>query len=52
MLTDVEPVVNVALNSFIAQGRLDQVIAQMKKGDYVLCEFGHNDQKERIGIRN
>ncbi|MCI6081980.1 MAG: rhamnogalacturonan acetylesterase [Prevotella sp.] len=37
----------LATSSFIAQGRLDQVIAQMKKGDYVLCEFGHNDQKER-----
>ena len=36
----------LATSSFIAQGRLDQVIEQMKKGDYVLCEFGHNDQKE------
>ena len=37
----------LATSSFIAQGRLDQVIEQMKKGDYVFCEFGHNDQKER-----
>ena len=33
--------------SFIAQGRLDQVLSQLKEGDYVCCEFGHNDQKER-----
>jgi len=32
--------------SFIAQNRLDKVLAMMKKGDYVICEFGHNDQKE------
>ena len=37
----------LATSSFIAQGRLDQVISQMKAGDYVFCEFGHNDQKER-----
>lgn len=32
--------------SFIAQNRLDKVLSMMKKGDYVFCEFGHNDQKE------
>lgn len=37
----------LATSSFIASGRLDQVITTMKKGDYVFCEFGHNDQKER-----
>ncbi len=33
--------------TFIAQNRLDKVLSMMKKGDYVFCEFGHNDQKER-----
>lgn len=33
--------------SFLAQGRLDYIVAKMKKGDYVFCEFGHNDQKEK-----
>lgn len=32
--------------SFLAQGRLDYIVKHMKKGDYVFCEFGHNDQKE------
>lgn len=33
--------------SFLASNRLDKVLAMMKKGDYVFCEFGHNDQKEK-----
>lgn len=33
--------------SFLASNRLDKVLAMMKKGDYVICEFGHNDQKEK-----
>jgi lysophospholipase L1-like esterase len=33
--------------SFLASNRLDKVLAMMKLGDYVLCEFGHNDQKEK-----
>lgn len=32
--------------SFIGQNRLEKVLSMMKKGDYVFCEFGHNDQKE------
>ena len=34
--------------SFLASNRLDKVVAMMKKGDYVICEFGHNDQKEKM----
>jgi len=34
--------------SFIAGHRLDKVLAMLKKGDYVICEFGHNDQKEHL----
>lgn len=33
--------------SFLAQNRLDKILSMMKKGDYVFCEFGHNDQKEK-----
>lgn len=33
--------------SFIFQKRLDKVLSMMKPGDYVICEFGHNDQKEK-----
>ncbi len=33
--------------SFLASNRLAKVLAMMKKEDYVVCEFGHNDQKEK-----
>jgi lysophospholipase L1-like esterase len=33
--------------SFLASNRLDKVLAMLRPGDYVFCEFGHNDQKER-----
>ena len=33
-------------NSFIAAGRLKKALAQMKAGDYVFIEFGHNDMKQ------
>ena len=37
----------LATSSFLAQNRLEKILTMMKKGDYVFCEFGHNDQKER-----
>ena len=36
----------LSATSFINQRRLDKVVSMMRSGDYVLCEFGHNDQKE------
>ena len=33
--------------SFIAEKRLDKVLSMAKPGDWLLVEFGHNDQKER-----
>ncbi|MBR4268467.1 MAG: rhamnogalacturonan acetylesterase [Prevotella sp.] len=33
--------------SFLAQLRLDKILSEIKKGDYVFCEFGHNDEKEK-----
>ncbi|AHG87893.1 rhamnogalacturonan acetylesterase [Gemmatirosa kalamazoonensis] len=37
--------------SFIAEGRWDSVRARLKKGDYVLIQFGHNDQKVEDSTR-
>lgn len=34
-------------NTFIAAGRLKKALTQMKAGDYVFVEFGHNDQKQK-----
>ena len=34
--------------SFLGSNRLDKILTMMKKGDYVICEFGHNDQKEKM----
>ena len=33
--------------SFMAQNRLQKILSVIKKGDYVICEFGHNDEKEK-----
>lgn len=37
--------------SFIDEGRLDKVISQVKKGDYVFIQFGHNDAKSEDPAR-
>ena len=37
----------LSCTSFLAQGRLDKILTQLKKGDYVIVEFGHNDEKEK-----
>ncbi len=31
--------------SFIAEGRWDKVVAALKPGDFVIIQFGHNDEK-------
>ncbi|MDR2918352.1 MAG: rhamnogalacturonan acetylesterase [Tannerella sp.] len=36
-----------AANTFIAVGRLKKLLTQMKTGDYIFIEFGHNDQKQK-----
>lgn len=33
--------------SFLASKRLDKIMATLKAGDIVICEFGHNDEKEK-----
>jgi lysophospholipase L1-like esterase len=37
----------LSCTSFLAQLRLDKILSMMKKGDYVMVEFGHNDEKEK-----
>ncbi|MBD5780260.1 pectate lyase [Pelagicoccus sp. NFK12] len=32
--------------SFIDEGRWDEVVSRLKEGDWVLIQFGHNDEKE------
>jgi lysophospholipase L1-like esterase len=34
------------LKSFLTGLRLDKILSQMKKGDYLFIQFGHNDMKE------
>lgn len=31
--------------SFINEGRLDRILTDIKKGDYLFIQFGHNDEK-------
>ena len=33
--------------TFIASGRLDKILTTLKKGDLLIAEFGHNDEKEK-----
>ena len=33
--------------TFIGAGRLAKALSMMKEGDYLIAEFGHNDQKQR-----
>ena len=37
----------LSCTSFLSQRRLDKILTQLKKGDYVIVEFGHNDEKEK-----
>lgn len=34
-------------NTFISARRLEKIASQMKAGDYIFVEFGHNDEKQR-----
>ncbi len=36
----------LALSSFVAHRRLEKILSTMKAGDFVMIQFGHNDQKE------
>lgn len=37
----------LSATTFLAQLRLDKILTQLRQGDYVICEFGHNDEKEK-----
>ncbi|MDT0688908.1 pectate lyase [Salegentibacter sp. F188] len=56
LLTDGIKVENHAVNgrssrSFISEGRWEKVREQLKEGDYVFIQFGHNDQKIKDATR-
>jgi lysophospholipase L1-like esterase len=36
-----------SLRSSLGAGRVDKIMGQMKAGDYLLVQFGHNDMKDR-----
>lgn len=37
--------------SFIDEGRFDKILSRLNKGDYVICSFGHNDEKKYDPLR-
>ena len=37
----------LSCTTFLAQLRLDKILSQLKAEDYVIVEFGHNDEKEK-----
>ncbi|MDH6127868.1 rhamnogalacturonan acetylesterase [Kitasatospora sp. GP82] len=37
--------VGASTKSFIDEGRLTQILAEIRKGDYLLIGFGHNDER-------
>jgi lysophospholipase L1-like esterase len=37
----------LSCTSFLAQRRLEKILKSMHKDDYVIVEFGHNDEKEK-----
>jgi lysophospholipase L1-like esterase len=36
-----------SLKTFLGSRRLDKILSQIKPGDYLFIQFGHNDQKEK-----
>lgn len=56
-MTDEVEIQNHAVNgrstkSFIAEHRWDTVMSRVKEGDYVMIQFGHNDQKAEDSTRS
>ena len=37
----------LSLGSFIGSHRLEKIMSEIRAGDYLFVEFGHNDQKEK-----
>lgn len=37
--------------SFIDEGRFDVILNRLNKGDFVICAFGHNDEKKQDPLR-
>ena len=36
----------LSARTFLAGNRLEKIMTMMRPGDWVICEFGHNDEKE------
>lgn len=47
ILVDNHAVNGRSSKSFIDEGRWDKVLSKMKPGDYVIIQFGHNDEKPK-----
>ena len=47
ILVDNHAVNGRSSKSFIDEGRWDKVLQKMKPGDYVIIQFGHNDEKPK-----
>ena len=47
ILVDNHAVNGRSSKSFIDEGRWDKVLEKMKPGDYVIIQFGHNDEKPK-----
>lgn len=47
ILVDNHAVNGRSSKSFIDEGRWDKVLKKMKPGDYVIIQFGHNDEKPK-----
>ena len=47
ILVDNHAVNGRSSKSFIDEGRWDKVLQRMKPGDYVIIQFGHNDEKPK-----
>ena len=41
----------ISTKSFIDEGRFDKLLSNVEKGDYVICSFGHNDEKQYDPLR-
>ena len=48
ILVDNHAVNGRSSKSFIDEGRWDKVLEKIKPGDYVIIQFGHNDEKPKV----
>ncbi|MEV6715170.1 rhamnogalacturonan acetylesterase [Lentzea sp. NPDC051208] len=51
VVTANEALSGASSKSFVDLGRLDRILSRIKRGDYLLISFGHNDQKKEDPAR-